>query len=353
VSHDRAAEERQRLGRVAAVAGPLLSLLVPTTMPLIGFSAAETRTWAALIVPVMALAGLAAWLTPWRRLPDAALLAVPLTAWGCLAILGVESHGRASAYAGYSALLFLFIGLTQQPWTCFALLPIAVLTQVALYGGFSTQLAARVPISLVVWVATAEIVARYRARSLHAFDAMEIRANIDPLTELENRHDLGRLLGRLHPDDAVLLIDIDRFKWLNDSAGHAAGDDVLRDFGAAVRDVIRVGDRAVRYGGEEFLVLLPGAGVTGAQRLDERLRAAWQSLRPDVTFSAGIAVVGHVQRPVLDRADAALYAAKESGRNCTLVDSVVPGRGAPAAAPGGGSPDRVAPQPLASTEAPQ
>lgn len=307
------------MGRVAAVAGPVLSLLVPATMPLIGYSSTEVRAWAVLTVLTAAVTGALAWLAPWHRWPDQALLVVPLTSFGCLALLGHASDGRASAYGGFATLLFLFVGLTQRRWTSLALLPVAVVTLVQLNGGLTAPLVVRIPISLMVWVATAEIVCAYRMRIRGTLDDLTNRADIDALTRLHNRHGLPGLLRRLVGDDAVLLVDLDRFKALNDSAGHAAGDDVLSDFGAVLRGVVRVSDRAVRYGGEEFLILLPGAGLAGAQALDARLRAAWHAVRPDVTFSGGIALAGEDARPALERADEALYAAKAAGRACTLV----------------------------------
>ena len=307
------------MGRVAAVAGPLLGVLLVATMPVVGYSGAQAGVWAALILPTVAVAGVTAWLLPWHRWPDWALLVVPLGGFGSLAVLGQVSEGKASVFAGYSALLFLFVGLTQRPWTSVALLPLAVPTHVLLYGGLSAEMVARLPISVTVWLATAEIVSRYRTRTRDAFDDMETMAHVDALTELANRRGLARRLGSLRPEDTVLLLDLDNFKQLNDTYGHAAGDEVLRGFGAVVRSVIRSGDQAIRYGGEELLLLLRATDAAGALRIDDRLRTVWAELRPDVTFSGGIAAVGHGQPPALGRADEALYAAKARGRNRTLV----------------------------------
>ena len=139
-------------------------------------------------------------------------------------------------------------------------------------------------------MATAEVVARYRVQTGEAFAGLERRAHVDPLTGVGNRYDLSRMLAALRPGDAVALLDLDHFKRLNDTAGHAAGDDVLREAGA-LRQVARREDTVIRYGGEEFLVLLPGAGEAGATSFDARLRAAWADVQPGVTFSTGIAVV--------------------------------------------------------------
>ena len=140
---------------------------------------------------------------------------------------------------------------------------------------------------------------------------------MDPLTGVGNRYDLSRMLAALRPGDAVALLDLDHFKRLNDTAGHAAGDDVLRKAGALLRQVARREDTVIRYGGEEFLVLLPGAGDAGATSFDARLRAAWADVQPGVTFSTGIAVVDAATTggaAAVAHADEALYAAKAAGR---------------------------------------
>jgi diguanylate cyclase (GGDEF)-like protein len=331
----RAGDERQRMARIAALASPPLAALIPATMPFVGYSRTEAVTWAALMVPTVLLSAAIGWFLPWRRWPDLALLAVPLAGFAHLGVLGIASDGRASVYGGYSALLFLFIGLTQRPWTSIAVLPLGLVTFFALYSGPSGELVARLPISITVWLSVAEIVARYRTRTGHVVDDLETQAHVDPLTGLGNRHDLGQRLRELHPDDAVLLVDLDHFKRINDEAGHAAGDHVLHEFGAVVRSVIRGGDRAIRYGGEEFLILLRESTAEGAARLDHRLRVAWAETRPDVTYSGGIAVVGqgHPQ-PVLARADQALYAAKAGGRDRTIVHDDIPAAERPRSAVG-------------------
>jgi diguanylate cyclase (GGDEF)-like protein len=317
--------DRQRMGRAAALSGPALALVIPLTMPIVGFSEHETLVWTALIVPIAVVSGVVGWFLPWRKWPDSALLAVPMTGFASLDVLGLASDGRASVYGGYTSLLFLFIGLTQRAWTSLAMLPLAIMTQVLLYGGFDAQLVARLPISVIVWLVSAEIISRYRARTSDVVDDLETQAHRDPLTGLGNRYGLGRRQAALRPGDAALLIDLDDFKHINDVAGHAAGDQALRDFGTVVLSVLRASDHAVRYGGEEFLILVPGAGELGAQRLDGRLRAAWAQARPDITYSGGIAVVGigigDSERPVLARADQALYRAKALGRNRTLAHS--------------------------------
>ncbi len=142
-------------------------------------------------------------------------------------------------------------------------------------------------------------------------------AEVDQLTGLPNRRVIGRALGRLRPDDAVIMLDLDHFKPLNDGEGHAAGDEVLRAFGRAIADATRARDLAGRYGGEEFLIVLSATeGVPDADGFLNRLRADWERVRPyPVTFSAGIATAGPDPSEAFERADAAMYAAKRAGRD--------------------------------------
>jgi diguanylate cyclase (GGDEF)-like protein len=162
------------------------------------------------------------------------------------------------------------------------------------------------------------------------------RSTLDPLTGLFNRNALEQRLGELNgqPCDpseglshALLLCDLDHFKQVNDQLGHAAGDAVLQDVAYVMRAALRAGDSIYRVGGEEILVILPGADREEAVEISERLRTAVRERRPvgvKVTVSIGVAVA---EPAVVDtddliaRADAALYAAKAAGRNTVFVDS--------------------------------
>lgn len=142
-------------------------------------------------------------------------------------------------------------------------------------------------------------------------------AGTDVLTGLPDRRIGMRVLGRLEEGDVLAMIDLDRFKDVNDELGHEAGDEVLRSFAAALRRVVRAADTAARLGGEEFLLLLPRTSLEGAGAVLERLRQTWSEDRPQpITFSAGLAVVGpDGGQRALTAADRALYAAKRGGRD--------------------------------------
>ena len=152
---------------------------------------------------------------------------------------------------------------------------------------------------------------------LHSVEALMSDAMVDELTGLGNRRSANLALSHLQPGDVVVMLDIDRFKELNDTQGHAAGDDVLRAFSENLRAVLREGDAAIRYGGDEFLLLLRGAGAR-AEDIVQRIRARWLEGGARVDFSAGLTVFQAGQNPVetVARSDVALYLDKRSAR-CT------------------------------------
>ncbi len=152
----------------------------------------------------------------------------------------------------------------------------------------------------------------------------------DSLTEIANRRaffDVGSpLLNRTLADRrtaALLLFDLDRFKEVNDTAGHQAGDEVLKAFSRLVADSIQTGDLFARLGGEEFACLLIDAPMAEALRLAERVRSKFEAMRfaglqTDTTVSVGVAMAGDTGRDLsslLAIADRALYRAKAEGRN--------------------------------------
>jgi diguanylate cyclase (GGDEF)-like protein len=162
------------------------------------------------------------------------------------------------------------------------------------------------------------------------------RSTLDPLTGLFNRNALEQRLQELdgQPCDpgedlshALLLCDLDHFKQVNDRLGHAAGDAVLQDVAYTMRAALRAGDTIYRVGGEEILVILPGADHDDAIEISERLCREVRDRRPvgmQVTISIGVAVSEPARvdtDDLLARADAALYAAKAGGRDRVFVDS--------------------------------
>lgn len=149
----------------------------------------------------------------------------------------------------------------------------------------------------------------------------------DPLTGLVNRRAVfDQFAGKIiDPGIAVIMLDLDHFKAINDRLGHAVGDQVLKHFAEVVRDNTRAGDTAARLGGEEFCVVLQNLSSRSAAQVAERMRAAFAAaptpgITPPVnaTVSVGLAVStgdGEEFDALLHRADAALYTAKSEGRN--------------------------------------
>lgn len=189
------------------------------------------------------------------------------------------------------------------------------------------------------WLLTvgADITAlKHNEKTLRQAHEMALKASqTDLLTGLPNRRHILELLDHALAEHeatgsslCIAVIDIDRFKAINDGHGHDAGDTVLRHFADIYRNRVRMQDVLGRMGGEEFLLLLPGAVAHDAFRIIARIREGFPPARLiedgidlPYTFSAGIAeaLVGDDRSSILRRADRALYAAKGEGRNCTKV----------------------------------
>ncbi len=159
-----------------------------------------------------------------------------------------------------------------------------------------------------------------RIRKLHK------EGSTDLLTGLVNRRGLDAAIEKLMEaaqNVAVVMVDVDHFKTVNDRYGHAVGDDVLKTIAALIMAEARREDVVARMGGEEFVILLPTAGLDPAKRFAERLRSAIEQTHFDsvgnVTISLGVACYpehGANVHDLLVLADAALYRAKVAGRNC-------------------------------------
>ena len=179
-----------------------------------------------------------------------------------------------------------------------------------------------------------------KARTLALTDALariNAMASRDELTQLINRRQMVETLAREcerrdRTGEAlcVAIIDIDHFKRVNDTQGHAAGDAVLRRFAAKALSAVRRTDFLARWGGEEFLLLLPGTGIEAALGVLERMRTQMRDLAFEgvvpaspITFSAGLieSIPGELADAAIERADRAMYLAKREGRDrivCSL-----------------------------------
>lgn len=175
-----------------------------------------------------------------------------------------------------------------------------------------------------------------------ALAAINLRrsAELDAMTGVFNRRTIDQWLVRSFAEAvrdgtplSVLFVDMDHFKSINDRFGHASGDECLRRVAATLRGALSEGDLLGRYGGEEFIVVLPGRGAAAARAVGEEIRSAVERLQFDgegqparLTVSVGVAA--RLERETkaaetVDRADKALYTAKRSGRNCVQVAPAV------------------------------
>jgi diguanylate cyclase (GGDEF)-like protein len=194
------------------------------------------------------------------------------------------------------------------------------------YGNIAIPLAALAIISVY-----------FRMASIEVERGMESLAMTDALTKLPNRRRMRELLEAErvrcardgHPF-GVVLGDIDGFKLINDTLGHDCGDHVLSEVAVALRGVLRGQDAVARWGGEEFLFLLPDTDLRGAGVVAEKLRVAlqgttisWAERRVPVAMTFGVAVYtrGTTVQDAISRADRALYSGKHGGKNQVVLES--------------------------------
>jgi two-component system, cell cycle response regulator len=182
---------------------------------------------------------------------------------------------------------------------------------------------------------------RFQERLRSTYEVSLSMALTDSLTGLHNRRylevHLGKLLAKNQESKkalAVLMIDIDHFKLVNDTHGHHVGDQILKTFATRIKDNLRSFDMVARLGGEEFVAILPDVTQDRAFRVAERLRRSTAEIpfpcdvpegQLTITTSIGGALIdhgAHDTQEVLERSDKSLYDAKEGGRNCVFFENV-------------------------------
>jgi diguanylate cyclase (GGDEF)-like protein len=310
-------------GPVLVITAMVLSLPTVDAMHLPG---GETPLLLAAFAAISS-AAVAARRLPWQRWNRRWLLVWPLAVMGGVAAAGLTAPpGSTTTMAGLLTLAFFYIGITQPAGTGAALLPLGVACWIACYGEWTHPLLLRLPITLGVWAIVSESLSRLQSQVGRLTATLNNQASTDYLTGLGNRRTLNAQLDNLTPRDAIVFIDLDHFKSINDRYGHAVGDQVLADMGTTLRHIIRNQDFAYRFGGEELLLLLHQAGPIGAIAALQRIERRWQHIQPEVTFSAGISVLTEDTDPAaaIAAADQALYAAKAAGRHCWKLDNDQP-----------------------------
>lgn len=293
-----------RKGRDRFLTLPQLLVASAVALAAAAASPAVATPLATVLFIVFAFAALR---LPWSQL---------LIAWGGITV------GLATVFAATGAAVAVPAGTPEQAalsvvWVSLSLGRCALL---GLYGaGLRRQLV------------------QERRALADATGRLERLAMRDPLTGALNRRAIMGVLDaaideadpQLEPV-AIALVDLDHFKAVNDRFGHPVGDDVLRRFVTIASRTLRLSDRIGRWGGEEFLVVLPGAsGLEGARLVAERLRESvaqytWHEFAPglELTVSVGVALAGPLTTAdaLLHRADLALYRAKRDGRDRVCVD---------------------------------
>ncbi|MBA6414766.1 diguanylate cyclase [Colwellia sp. 6M3] len=185
-------------------------------------------------------------------------------------------------------------------------------------------------------------VCHYQTQLNKVLQELALSNRIDGLTQAFNRKHWEECLAaefsraqRYKQDLALVMLDLDQFKLLNDTYGHQGGDKVLIDIAEVINGLLRMGDLFGRYGGEEFAVILPNTGLTGANDVAERIRKAiasnaieYQDKNINATVSIGVAVMDEYDtryEDIISRADIALYKAKNLGRNqvCLAKERII------------------------------
>lgn len=237
------------------------------------------------------------------------LLCWPVAALVVTILAGAVEPDATRDLPGMITIAFAFIGLTCPPRRSLAVIPLGMVAYVV---GGAKELPVALPnvvTTAVMWILVAEVPAWLVDRLQTQSDLLRKIAQTDALTQLLDRSTLDSALAQHRRTAAVVLIDLDDFKRYNDRHGHDAGDAVLVSFADALRASVRQGDIVFRIGGDEFLLLLPGADGDEAGHVVERLRLRWTAGDNAVGFSAGISVGEH---DPLRAADGRMYADKRS-----------------------------------------
>ena len=255
-----------------------------------------------------------------------------LTATGLGATLDTVNAVSTLAYAGHEVAIAVYVYTAGQPRSAtrkliaVSLLMIAVAICLPLVPiGDENEALRVVAIFVVDHVTTIVLTTLILAlEAERAYLTIEHQARTDPLTKLLNREGLSQVIKTSSGYKGVIMADLDHFKSVNDRFGHAAGDEVLREFAERAAALMPDGAYIARLGGEEFVFVVTGREAPATAFLAEALRhvtqtlpIAWNDTLIGVTVSIGVAWSNGRSdlSTVLERADAALYAAKQAGRN--------------------------------------
>jgi diguanylate cyclase (GGDEF)-like protein len=261
------------------------------------------------------------------RLAGYRSLAIPALGLGVCAACDANGLLTPVALGVYFVAVFLWIGLWHPPGTAVRFTPIAVAAYLLPYTADAPNQSgteASVVLVIGVCIVVAEVVARQvraaqhaQAEQADALDALAKASRTDDLTGLGNRRLGNQLLECLTNRDAIVILDVDHFKAINDRYGHSRGDQLLQDLGAFLTREVPQPETVARMGGEEFLLVIRDTTADQALNIASRLVDRWRSSKPLATISAGVALHNQGGSPshTYAQADAALYQAKSAGRD--------------------------------------
>jgi len=310
----------------------LCALTIPSILPFGVYRLVQRQWLSAAVDMALVLAMLAVIVHVWRtgRHRVAGFCVTLFYSAGLLAT--VYLRGTSLIYWVYPTMIACYFVLRPR-----VAVAINSVTLVALVAILVSQMAVLNLLTIVVTIGLVNLFAYIFAyRTGEQNRALHTEVELDFLTGIGNRRALDRRLAehaderRPHLPACLLLLDLDHFKQVNDTHGHAAGDQALRRLAEVMRLHTRSSDRLFRYGGEEFAVIANGAELNAASRLAENLRAAVAGATlidgHALTVSIGVAFMDKRGTPAgwLKQADTMLYAAKQGGRDTVRVAAAGP-----------------------------
>jgi diguanylate cyclase (GGDEF)-like protein len=316
-------ERRRHVGRLGGV---LFCLGAGAALPSLLLLEHPAPGWAFGLVAAALVAGVVCLVLPWARLPSAALHAIPLVAIALVTAgtAGIEPRGPLYAYPYVLVVVMVAYSFGRVAVLAYLALvalgsAVPLLDSTAVASDTFRALAASVPALAI----TAGVVTRLRERLEAEGEALEALARRDPLTGIGNYRVLYERLDyeisrheRHERSFAVVLLDLNRFKDVNEELGHLAGDRLLRDVGRALSTAVRDQDTIARQGGDEFSVLAPETTVVEVMALARRLQHALAGVHVgerSMSASIGWAIYpgdGTSAEALLACADTALRAGK-------------------------------------------
>ena len=306
-------------------------VVVVTTAPALDLRPG-TRGVVIVLCAALAVFDLALLLFSWDSYPRQSLLVFPALLLIGEVALALSTNGVSPEYTGFFTLGFVFIGLTQPRGTGVGFALPAGVCWVVSQQHWAPGLAIRLGLSVVIWLLLSGTLSVRTSRDQNSSRRLVTHAYTDVLTGLGNRRAISERVEHLTAElviseSSVLLIDLDGFKKVNDTFGHAAGDELLVVAAKRIQANLREGDLAGRLGGDEFAIVLHDGGLNQAREVAARMIASLAApivlsrMRLSVTASIGIVriVPSATVEEVLSHADLAMYKAKAAGRNQVAV----------------------------------